>query len=128
MGGATAQDARTKAYGTDCVEPVDPTNGFTRRSTYGQAITLPDRLSQPAQDARQTKWSWAPTTKPGYEMLAIMDEYQAEDAAVDEARDVPGFDENRFRAAFRVGYAAGRTRSLSLLASRQTVVARCIRR
>jgi len=30
-------------------------------------------------------------------MLASMDECEAEDAAVDEAREEPGFDEARFR-------------------------------
>ena len=36
-----------------------------------------------------------------------MDEYEAEDSAVEAARGEPGFDEGSFRAAFRVGYAAG---------------------
>jgi hypothetical protein len=38
----------------------------------------------------------------------LVDEYEAEDAAVQVARDEPGFDETRFRSAFRVGYNAAR--------------------
>jgi hypothetical protein len=39
---------------------------------------------------RQPHGTWAPTTKPGYEMLATMEESEAEDAAVDEACNEPG--------------------------------------
>ena len=41
-----------------------------------------------------------------------MDEYEAEDSAVEAARGEPGFDEGSFRAAFRVGYAAGQAPSM----------------
>jgi hypothetical protein len=37
-------------------------------------------------------------------MLDGMDEYQAEDAAVDQAREEVGFDDAGFRTASRVGY------------------------
>jgi hypothetical protein len=41
-------------------------------------------------------------------MLATMDEYRAQDEAVEQARDRTGFDEVNFRAGFGVGYTAGR--------------------
>jgi flagellar biosynthesis/type III secretory pathway protein FliH len=42
-----------------------------------------------------------------------VDEYEAEDAAVELARDKPEFDETGFRAAFRVGYNAGHSAGYS---------------
>lgn len=44
---------------------------------------------------------WSAWTK-----LVSMDEWEAQDAAVEQARDRPGFDETIFRAGFGGAYAA----------------------
>jgi hypothetical protein len=36
-----------------------------------------------------------------------MRQFEAESKAVDQARDGPGFDEDKFRTAFQAGYYAG---------------------